>query len=280
VVVLLTASVPQLSGLRADLAIYDFSRLSYLDYAFYFSAGLYVFLMFLFHPDFWYRNLRLSYVSKGRRLATILFSAVLTSLLLQIAYYIGATSRTDTDRALIYNNLAEKHYDINSVIAVLSPIFRFESGSVVLVFFVLVSAFTTVSSLIITSVAGYYETGSKEWAESYENLLTQFFKATIVITAVALTFDISSGIFAALLIASSQLTLTSAILFARLAHLSVRSCLLAILVSLGLFIVSAMLNWLAAWHFYYPFLALTSSACAAAILWLSSRCQRAGNHGQ
>jgi len=32
--------------------------------------------------------------------------------------------------------------DINSVIAVLSPIFRFESGSVVLVFFVLVSAFT------------------------------------------------------------------------------------------------------------------------------------------
>ena len=284
IVVLLTATVPQLSGLRADLATYDFSRLSYLDYAFYFSAGLYVFLMFLFHPDFWYRNLRLSYKSKSSRLATIFFSAAFTSLLLQIAYYIGATSRTDIDRALIYNNLAEKHYDINSVIAVLSPVFRLESGSVVLVFFVLVSAFTTVSSLIITSVAGYYETGSKSGAESYENLLAQFFKATIVIIAVALTFDVSAGIFAALLIASSQLTLTSAILFARLLHLSVKFCLLAVLVSLGFFIVSAMLNWLAAWHFYYPFLALVSSACAAGILWLSARrpgeSKGGSSHGQ
>jgi hypothetical protein len=280
IVVLLTVAVPQLSGLRADLATYDFSRLSFLDYAFYFSAGLYVFLMFLFHPDFWYRNLRLSYASKKSRLTTILFSAVFTSVLLQLAYFIGASSRTDVDRALIYNNLVEKHYDIHSVIIVLSPIFRYQSGSVVLVFFVLVSAFTTVSSLIISSVAGYYETGTKSGSESYENLLAQFFKMTIVVTAVALTFDVAAGIFAALLIASSQLTLTSAILFARSLRLSVEFCLLAVLVSLGLFIVSAMLNWMAAWHFYYPFLALVSSACAAGILWLSGRWQGRKNYGQ
>jgi hypothetical protein len=60
----------------------------------------------------------------------------------------------------------------------------------------------------------------------------------------------------------------------------VKFCLLAILVSLGLFILSAMLNWIAAWHFYYPFLALVSSACAAAILWLSSRWQGENHHGQ
>lgn len=280
IVVFLAVAVPQLSGLRADLATYDFSRLSFLDYAFYFSAGLYVFLMFLFHPDFWYRNLRLSYASKKSRLTTILFSAVFTSLLLQLAYFIAASSRTDVDRALIYNNLVEKHYDINSVIAVLSPIFRYQSGSVVLVFFVLVSAFTTVSSLIISSVAGYYETGTKSGSESYENLLAQFFKMTIVVTAVALTFDVAAGIFAALLIASSQLTLTSAILFARSLRLSTRFCLLAVLVSLGLFIVAAMLNWMAAWHFYYPFLALVSSACAAGILWLSGHWQGRKNYGQ
>ena len=86
-------TLPQMVGLRADLADYDFSRLSGLDYVFYFSAGSYVFLMFLFHPDFWYRNLRLPYVSKGRRLTTILFSAVLTSALLQLAYFIGASEQ-------------------------------------------------------------------------------------------------------------------------------------------------------------------------------------------
>jgi hypothetical protein len=99
-------SVPPFVGLRDDLIGYDFSRLGLLDYAFYLSAGLYVFLMFLFHPDFWYRNLRLSYVSKKARLATIVFSAIFTSILLQLAYFVAASSRTDADRALIYNNLA------------------------------------------------------------------------------------------------------------------------------------------------------------------------------
>ena len=32
-------TLPQMVGLRADLADYDFSRLSGLDYVFYFSAG-------------------------------------------------------------------------------------------------------------------------------------------------------------------------------------------------------------------------------------------------
>jgi hypothetical protein len=264
---------PQMVGLLADLAGYDFSRLSVLDYVFYFSAGCYVFMMFLFHPDYWYRNLRLPYVSKGRRLSTIFFSAVLTSALLQLAYFIGASSRTDTDRALIYNNLVEKHYDLGSVIDVLSPIFRNQTGTIILVFFVLVSAFTTVSSLIISSVAGYYETDAISGSERYEALLGQFFKITIVVTAVALTFDITAGISVALLIASSQLTLTSSIICARLFHLPFRLCLQTILLSLTLFVTSAFLNWIAALHLYYPFLALASSAIASAILWMFGRRQ-------
>jgi hypothetical protein len=274
-------TVPQMVGLRADLAGYDFSRLSGLDYVFYFSAGSYVFLMFLFHPDFWYRNLRLPYVSKGRRLTTILFSAVLTSALLQLAYFIGASSRTDADRALIYNNLVEKRYDLGSVIDVLAPVFRHDTGTTALIFFVLVSAFTTVSSLIISAVAGYYETDAVSGSERYESLLAQFFKMTIVVTAVALTFDVVTGIFAALLIASSQLTLTSSIVCARLLRLPVRLSLRTILLSLALFIVSAFLNWIAAWHFYYPFLALASSAIASAMLWVLGRRQKeATDHGQ
>jgi hypothetical protein len=273
-------TLPQMVGLRADIADYDFSRLGFLDYFFYFSAGCYVFLMFLFHPDFWYRNLRLPYVSKGRRLSTILFSAILTSALLQLAYFIGASSRTDEDRALIYNNLVEKHYDLGSVIDVLAPVFRDQAGAVVLIFFVLVSAFTTVSSLIISSVAGYYETGTSSGSGRYEALLAQFFKVTIVVTAVALTFDVVTGIFAALLIASSQLTLTSSIICARLLRLPARLCLQAILLSLTLFIVSAFLNWAAAWHLYYPFLALASSALASAILWVFRRQEQgASGHG-
>ena len=274
-------TLPQMVGLRADLADYDFSRLSVLDYVFYLSAGAYVFLMFLFHPDFWYRNLRLPYVSKGRRLSTILFSAVLTSALLQLAYFIGASSRTDEDRALIYNNLVDKHYDLGSVIDVLAPVFRHQTGAIVLVFFVLVSAFTTVSSLIISAVAGYYETDTSHGSERYETLLAQFFKITIVVTAVALTFDVITGISVALLIASSQLTLTSSIICARLLRLPVRLSLRAILLSLALFVVSAFLNWIAAWHFYYPFLALASSAIASAILWVAGRQEEgARDHGQ
>jgi hypothetical protein len=237
--------------------------------------------MFLFHPDFWYRNLRLPYVSKGRRLSTILFSAVLTSALLQLAYFIGASSRTDEDRALIYNNLVDKHYDLASVIDVLAPVFRHQTGAIVLVFFVLVSAFTTVSSLIISDVAGYYETDTNSGSERYETLLAQFFKITIVVTAVALTFDVITGISVALLIASSQLTLTSSIICARLLRLPVRLSLRAILLSLALFVVSAFLNWIAAWHFYYPFLALASSAIASAILWVAGRQEEgAKDHGQ
>jgi hypothetical protein len=274
-------TLPQMVGLRADLADYDFSRLSVLDYVFYLSAGAYVFLMFLFHPDFWYRNLRLPYVSKGRRLSTILFSAVLTSALLQLAYFIGASSRTDEDRALIYNNLVDKHYDLGSVIDVLAPVFRHQTGAIVLVFFVLVSAFTTVSSLIISAVAGYYETDTSNGSKRYETLLAQFFKITIVVTAVALTFDVITGISVALLIASSQLTLTSSIICARLLRLPVRLSLRAILLSLALFVVSAFLNWIAAWHFYYPFLALASSAIASAILWVAGRQEEgAKDHGQ
>jgi hypothetical protein len=273
-------SLPAMVGLRADLASYEFARLSWLDYAFYFSAGMYVFLMFLFHPDFWYRNLRLPYVSKGRRLVTILLSAVLTSALLQIAYFIGASSRTDVDRSLLYNNLIEKRYDISSVIDVLAPVFRGDTGTIALIFFVLVSAFTTVSSLIISAVAGYYETDPEQGSARYEALLAQFFKTTLVITVVALTFDIVTGITAALIIASSQLTLTSSIISANLFRLPAQSYLSAILLSLVLFLASAFLNWFAAWHFYYPFLALASSVIAAAALLIMARKTTVGDHGQ
>jgi hypothetical protein len=261
-------AIPSMTGLRADLADYHFSRLSVLDYVFYFSAGLYVFLMFLFHPDFWYRNLRLPYVSKGRRTWTIILSALLTSALLQISYYIGASSRTAIDRELLYNNLVEKRYDLNSVIDVLAPVFRGEAGTTALIFFVLVSAFTTVSSLIISAVAGYYETGEIRTSGRYEQLLAQFFKLTIAVTAIALTFNMATGISVALLIASSQLTLTSSTICARLLRLPASTYIGAILLSLVLFVSSAALNWMASWHFYYPFLALACSAIASVVLWL------------
>jgi len=270
---------PELVGFPADLAGYDFSRLSVLDWASYFCAGLYVFLMFLFHPDFWYRNLRLPYVTKKRRLSTIVFSAISTSALLQIAYLIGATSRTEVDRSLIYNNLIEKRYDISSVINVLAPIFRGDTGKIALTFFVLVSAFTTVSSLTISSVAGYYETDPTQGSERYEALLAEFFKITVVITAVALTFDIVTGISVALVIASSQLTLTSSIILARLLRLP-RSLYLSVAFSgLVIFIASAFSNWIAAWHLYYPLLAIASSLVAAVLFWIIRRRQGVEGNG-
>jgi len=136
------------------------------------------------------------------------------------------------------------------------------------------------SSLIISAVAGYYETGTSVGSERYESLLVQFFKITIVVAAVALTFDVVAGMFVGLLIGSSQLTLTSAILMARFLHLPVRFYIVAILASLVLFVVLAMLNWVAAWHFYYPLLALLSTACTTISLRGYKRWKGEGSYGK
>lgn len=259
--------VPALEGLNADLKFYEFSRLSILDYIFYFSAGLYVFLMFLFHPDHWYRNLRLAYSSKSKRLWTIGLSGVLTSGLLQIAYFIAVASRTSTDKAFLYENLIHKSYDIHSVISVVEPAFQLLFGPIVLVFLVLISAFTTVSSLIISSVAGYYETAHQGGPEAYKNILLEGFKITVVLTILALTFDMTSGILGALLIASVQLTLTLAILTGRAISLPANSFWSAIKLGVTLWAALTILNWIQGWYFYYTFLAMVSAIIAPISVW-------------
>jgi hypothetical protein len=195
----------------------------------------------------------------------------LTSALLQVAYVIGASSRTATDRALLYNNLIDKKYDIESVLNLLEIFFHHDYNAIGLIFLILVSAFTTVSSLIISAVAGYYETGATNGTARYKALLTEFFKLTIVVTIVALTFDIGTGIFVALIIASSQLTLTSSIIGARAYRLRRSSYLPAVLLSIAFFIVLAAVNVLASLHFYYPLIAIISSVVAPAIIWALRR---------
>jgi len=117
------------SGFLRDFQSYDMRTLTDLDYLFYISAGLYVMLMFLFHPDYWYRNLRLPYKSKSRRLLTIGASAIATSILLQVAYYIAVYSRNANDLSWLNNNLVSKDYNIADVIEIVVHAFRFVPGN-------------------------------------------------------------------------------------------------------------------------------------------------------
>lgn len=254
-------------GFVSDYRSYKFENLTFLDYCFYASAGLYVTLMFLFHPDYWYRNLRLPYKSKIRRVATIVSSAIATSLLLQVAYYIAVYSRTSQDINLLYNNLLGKEYHFNDVVSVVLPSFQRLPGGLILMLMIQVSAFTTVNALIITSLAGFYETGEETGSTVYQQTLYDFFKLTIFLAIVGLVVDVSVGTFIGVMLGSGQLTLTASLVTGRLLNLPRSLYSYAIGISVVVFGISAGLNFALKWHWYYPFLAILSAAFSGILVW-------------
>jgi hypothetical protein len=258
------ASVAQFNGLVDDLRSYEFSRLSVLDLVAYLSAGFYVFIMFLFHPDYWYRNIRLPYRSKKARICSVVASAILTSALLQLAYVLAVASRSPIDHQLLYNNQISKTYDFPDVISAI-----LENPSVypmVLVFLVLVSTFTTVNSLIITSAAGYFETGNAH-ASQYSQILRRVFEISIVLLLVSLLLNLPDTIFFALIAASCQTVVVCALYLGRCLRLTPTTMTYATLASVLIFALLAGLNlWLDA-HLYYPLLGAIAGTASTLAMW-------------